>query len=182
MFRDDEDWREIESLLGKTVTQWGHAMGLVYSLPEQMHFENFAAIRLALAQLNGDGSRIAFMQRLIKHRPILFDDPRERTQEALAALKELFRIVPERDAIVHGIPVWSYKRDALTKEIIREGAYMVQQREWDDANRFVKVPEQIITHLEKLEKAHDSLLRVARPMLFEEWEEIFRMHSESSDS
>lgn len=173
MSRHEDDWSRTEALIGKIVIQWGHAMGLVYSLPKEMGFENFAAIRLGLAQLNGDGHRLSYMRKLIEHKPSLFHDPRQRERELNIALKSLERIVPERDALIHGIPVATYERDPETREIIREGAYMVQQREWQDSNRFIKIPEVAHDHLQKLEMAHESLQRVAKPMLFETWEEIF---------
>ncbi|MDK1377077.1 MULTISPECIES: hypothetical protein [unclassified Sinorhizobium] len=169
MLKDHDEWLKTEAVLGKIVVQWGHAMSLVYSLPEEMGFENFAAIRLGLAQLNGDGHRLSYMRRLIEHEPKLFDDPQHRDQEALQALKALEKLVPQRDALIHGIPVLSYKRDTKTKERIREGAYMLQQREWNESTRFIKVPETALKHLEKLGTAHDSLSRVATPMLFETW-------------
>lgn len=173
MLRHHEDWRETEALLGKIVITWGYAMGLVYSLAQEMGFQNFAAIRLGLAQLNGDGTRLSHMRKLIEYEPKLFDDPRGRNVEAILALKALEKLVPARDALIHGIPVSSYTRDPATRAFIREGAYMIQQRHWSESERFVKVPERAREHLEKLESAYEGMQRVANPMLFEDWHSLF---------
>ncbi|TWA55659.1 hypothetical protein FB008_102227 [Sinorhizobium medicae] len=175
MVSDDEEWRETEALLGKIVIEWGKAMGLVYSLPKEMGFENFAAIRLGLAQFNSDGLRLAYMEKLISHEPRLFHDPRDRAELALAALKALGKLGSERDALMHGIPVSDYARDPKTREKIREGAYLIQQRKWDKG-RFIKVPDAAVHHLKKLKEVNVTLLRVAKPMLFEGWVEIFGFH------
>lgn len=172
MVSDDDEWRETEALLGKIVIEWGKAMGLVYSLPKEMGFPNFAAIRLGLAHFNSDSLRLAYMEKLISHKPPLFDDPRARSEQALAALKALEKLTRERDSLMHGIPVSDYVRDRKTREIIREGAYLVQQRKWD-SSRFIKVPDAAVDHLRKLKEANETLLRVAKPMLFENWVEIF---------
>jgi len=160
-------------LLGKIVVRWGQAMGLVYSLPEEMGFQNFAAIRLGLAQLNGDGTRLTHMRKLIEHEPKLFEDWKDRSVQAIKALQSLERLVPERDALIHGIPVSSYTMNAGIKETILEGAYLVQQHRWLDSERYVKVPEIATKHLEKIRSAYDTMQRVALPMLFEDWETTF---------
>nr|ABD75130.1 hypothetical protein [Sinorhizobium saheli] len=146
MVNDDDEWRETEALLGKIVIEWGKAMGLVYSLPKEMGFENFAAIRLGLAQFNSDGLRLAYMRKLIAHEPNLFNDSRDRAEQAMAALKVLADLGPERDALMHGIPVSDYTRDPATKKIVREGAYLIQQRKWDNS-RYLKVPYAALDHL-----------------------------------
>lgn len=181
MLPHHDEWLKTEVLIGKIVIRWGYAMGLVYSLPEEMGFQNFAAIRLGLAQLNGDGTRLTHMRKLIEHEPKLFEDPKNRSVQAIKALKSLERLIPERDALIHGIPVSSYKRDPRTKERILEGAYMIQQRQWLDSERYVKVPELATEHLNKLESAYESIQRVARPMLFEDWETIFGFLPDRTD-
>jgi hypothetical protein len=173
MLGHDDEWLKTEVLIGKIVVRWGYAMGLVYSLPEEMGFQNFAAIRLGLAQLNGDGTRLTHMRKLIEHEPKLFEDWKDRSVQAIKALKSLERLVPERDALVHGIPVYSYKKDPKTKETTLKGAYMIQQRHWLDSERYLKVPEVATKHLDNIESAYESIQRVARPMLFEDWESIF---------
>jgi hypothetical protein len=177
MLSDDDEWRETEALLGKIVIEWGKAMGLVYSLPQEMGFENFAAIRLGLAHFNSDGLRLSYMEKLIAHKPQLFYDARGRTEQALTALKVLGKLAPERDSLMHGIPVSDYARDPKSREIIRRGAYLIQQRKWDNS-RFIKVPDAAVDHLKKLKEANASLLRVAKPMLYEAWEEIFGPEAE----
>ncbi|WP_167693601.1 hypothetical protein [Sinorhizobium meliloti] len=173
MPRHHDEWLKTESLFGKIVVRWGQAMGLVYSLPEEMGFRNFAAIRLGLAQLNGDGTRLTHMRKLIEHEPKLFEDWKDRSGQAIKALQSLERLVPERDALIHGIPVSSSKMNPGTKETILEGAYLVQQHHWLDSERYVKVPEIATKHLEKIRSAYETMQRVALPMLFEDWETTF---------
>jgi hypothetical protein len=169
----EEKWSETETLLGRVVFKWGAVMGLVYGLPKDMEFENADAIRLGLASSSGDGSRIQHMRDLLSHTPALFPSNPERTEKALVALKTLSTLIKKRDALIHGVPVWSFKRDLGTKEVLRRGAYLVQQRKWNEGERFLKVPEAVQEHLSALDAAHLELQKVAKPMLFEDWDALF---------
>lgn len=175
MIKDDLDkqWADTERLLGQIVMKWGQTMGMVYGLASDLEFEAPDAIRLCLAGANGDGSRITQMLNLLRHQPLLMSPNTARTAEAVAALKQVQSLIEKRDSLIHGVPIISLKRDVKTRKVIRQGCYLIQQRIWDEEKRFVKVPEAAQRHLDELEKASDALLRVARPMLFEDWEKLF---------
>ncbi len=169
----DREWEETEALLGKIVMTWGDAMSLVYGLPQDLGFESPAAIQLCLANANGDGSRISQMKSLLRHEPILYEKNAQRKEDAIKALSNLEKLIPERDSLIHGVPTKLMKRDIYTMETVRLGVYMIQQRKWNEDERFIKVPEAAEAHLEKLKEGREMLLRVAKPMLFEDWEAIF---------
>lgn len=170
---DEEQWTEIERLVGRVVLRWGRLMGLVYALPEKLGFPNDKAIVLGLAQLSGDGSRLDYMRKLLQHAPPLHSTDCATNVAVLRALKSIAALIPERDSIVHGIPLWSMKRDAKTRLVIRDGYYLSQPRQWDESTKYLKVPEVVQDHLAKLDAAYESLLPFAAPILFKDWSEIF---------
>ncbi|MCB4918047.1 hypothetical protein ACI50E_06470 [Brucella sp. ZJ1_1] len=167
-----EERAKTQELLGKILMLWGDIMGLVYRLPEALGFSNPEAIQLGLAQINGDASRVAYLSKLLKHEPKLADVDAQRSADALAALSKLKKMNDRRDGFVHGVPVLTMKRHRDTREIIRDGCYLIQTRELDEKNRYLKVPEAAETFIAELEAIHEQLLRVTSPLLFEDWERI----------
>lgn len=165
----DNRWAETRELLGQIVFRWGAAMGLVYAIPKSLEFENEAAIRLGLAALNGDGARIQHLMALISHPENLTPAESGRKEEAKKALKKLAGLTAERDGLIHGIPIISFKRDLPSSHVVRNGCYLVQERAVDDERRFIKVPDAATEHLAKLNDAYNDLQKVAHPILFEEW-------------
>lgn len=177
---DWKDWTDVEALIGRIVIKWGHAMGLVYKLPERMGFENFEAIRFGLAQMAGDSPRIEYIRKLVAYEPRLFVHPTISgneigvfQQQVRGALKTLGELTKERDAIIHGIPVFSVKQDLKTGKVVRRGKYLVQHREWDEGKQYLPMPDAANVHLRKLDAVYQGLQEKATPMLFEDWEGIF---------
>jgi hypothetical protein len=116
------------------------------------------------------------MKSLLRHEPSLYEGDAQRKEDAIKALKSLENLIDERNALIHGVPIKSMKRNIETMETVRLGVYMIQQREWNESKRFLKVPEAAEAHLDKLKKAREMLLRVAKPLLFEDWEAIFKTY------
>ncbi|EEY07067.1 predicted protein [Brucella pinnipedialis M163/99/10] len=65
------------------------------------------------------------------------------------------------------------KRDQDTRETIRDGCYLIQTRELDEKDRYLKVPEAAETFLTELQEVYDQLLQVTVPMLFEDWQQLW---------
>ncbi len=153
--------------------KWGDIMGLVYGLPNDLEFSSPDAIKLCLAQLNGDGTRIDHLIKLLKHQPSFAGVNEDRVTATLAILAKLKTLSHKRDIFIHGVPTISVKRDVATKEVIRDGCYLIQTRQPDEGRKYVKVPEAAEDFLIELGGAYDELLKVARPMLFEDWLELW---------
>jgi hypothetical protein len=168
-----EQKAQTQELLGRIVMLWGDIMGLVYSLPEVLEFSSPDAIKLCLAELNGDGTRIDHLAKLLKHKPKFAGVGEERIATTLRVLAKLKGLAIKRDAFIHGVPTMTMQRDIHTKELVLDGCYLIQTRKLDEKARYMKVPEAAEEFLNDLTSAYDELLRIARPMLFEDWHRLW---------
>lgn len=171
-FFDDSEWEEIEKLVGRVVLKWGRLMGLIYGLPSELGFPNSKAVALGLAQMSGDGSRLDYMRKLLQHSPPLHRASEEAVISLLSQLKILSGLIKERDSIIHGIPVWSMKKDTKSRKIIRHGYYLVQHRQWDEGRRFLKIPERVHSHIEQIDQAYSSIFPLAKPLVYADWQDL----------
>lgn len=113
------------------------------------------------------------MSRALRHEPKLTEANEECVANAITVLLQLKKLNEKRDRFVHGLPVISMKRDLSTKEVLRNGFYLIQTRKLDEKQRYLKVPEAAEAFLAELEQGYEQLLRVAKPMLFEDWERLW---------
>lgn len=168
-----EEKAQTKVLLGEIVMLWGDVMASVYRLPSAPGLANPEAIQLGLAHLNGDGTRFTYLSKLLRHNPKLADVDEQRIADTIAVLARLNKMNKQRDSFVHGLPVLTMKRDQDTRETIRDGCYLIQTRELDEKDRYLKVPEAAETFLTELQEVYDQLLQVTVPMLFEDWQQLW---------
>lgn len=153
----DALWDEAKIKVGNCVIQWGSAMAVVYKIPKSFKFENYKAVQICLARLSGDEQRIELLIRLMKSMPEtrkhvgdeLFD-------ETLAALKRLTKLSKPRNAIIHGLPVFSMHSDRETREIVRHGIYLIQTREPETSDerygKLLTICDEFITEIRSVQR------------------------------
>jgi hypothetical protein len=144
------------SQIGKFVSQWGTAMGMVYQLPESLDFEDHKTTTFMLALLNGDEVRANTLCKVIKRKQgenfFKSDKTLKDSESALKALKELEKIGKKRNALIHGVPTVVVTCATFPKDQQRNGVYMVQKRETDSDKQFFDVQTEIESLLESLDE------------------------------
>ncbi|WP_420004396.1 hypothetical protein [Arenibacterium sp. LLYu02] len=157
-----ELWDAARYKIGDCVLIWGTAMSTVYRIPATFGMENAEEFQIHLAGLSGDSQRIRTLIRGIKDLPATSEDEEIQSRSgAVSALKLLDKLSDDRDAIVHGLPVYNMKSDRNTREIIRNGLFLVQTRKADEAKRFRDLFQATEDFLSKMSPIVSSLRRVS---------------------
>ncbi|WP_170573536.1 hypothetical protein [Ruegeria atlantica] len=167
-------WEEPKALLGDVIVRWGFAMGYVYNLPKCLGIENYQAVQTSLAMHFGDADRIRTLRRILERAPRPDLEGRDRFKEAETALRKLEKLNETRNRLIHGIPVFSMKADPETHEVIRQGCYLIQQREHEiSSKRYVDVIEEATQLLGELNEVNYLLSEASSEMTWEQWQEFF---------
>ena len=165
-----EHWAPMEALLGRVVTDWGQTMALIYNLPNALGLEKAEKLQGRLAWMTGDHARIQCLLDIIEHSP-LSPQGADSEKRALAAqsLGKLKLLAGLRDALVHGLPVVSFKRDLENGTVIRRGTYLVQTRGKTEDARYLKLPETGEEFIAKLDDIKSTLFDIVHEISIEEW-------------
>lgn len=165
-----EHWAPMEALLGRVVTDWGQTMALVYNLPDALGLEKAEKLQGRLAWMTGDHARIQCLLDIIEHSPLSPENANSEKRALVAqALCELKRLAGLRDALVHGLPVVSFKRDLDNGSVIRRGTYLVQTRGKTEEARYLKLPEAGEEFIANLDDIKSTLFDIVHEISIEAW-------------
>ncbi|MCA0943391.1 hypothetical protein LCM08_00540 [Salipiger pacificus] len=165
-----EHWAPMEALLGRVVTDWGQTMALLYNLPDALGLEKAEKLQGRLAWMTGDHARIQCLLDIIEHSPLSLENADSEKRALVAqALCKLKRLAGLRDALVHGLPVVSFKRDIVDGSVIRRGTYLVQSRGKTEDARYLKLPEAGEDFIVQLAEVKASLFDVVHEVSIEAW-------------